>query len=133
MAILGAKKAEEERLTSIIQTRLTVLQARLNLAAIQAQLASPTPDYAEFQAHGHPHERTPSLSHSSSSAPQSPPLPHMHPVNGYYDRMPMGYDRMDRLPPIHRERSDSCGSRRRNDGLEMLLEGVREAERKERA
>jgi hypothetical protein len=41
----------------------------------------------------------------------------------------MGYDR---LPPLHRERSDS-GSSRRPEGLEMLLEGVREAEaRKER-
>ena len=62
---------------------------------------------------------------------------HMPPQHHYFqqhDRVlpppsSMGYDR---LPPIHRERSDS-GSSRRPEGLEMLLEGVREAERKERA
>ncbi|RSH85569.1 hypothetical protein EHS25_003708 [Saitozyma podzolica] len=41
LSILGAKKAEEERLTALIQTRLTILQARLSLhTAAAAQLSS---------------------------------------------------------------------------------------------
>lgn len=46
LSILGAKKAEEERLTALIQTRLTILQARLSLHSAAASLAamSPAPD-----------------------------------------------------------------------------------------
>lgn len=156
MSILGAKKAEEERMTAIIQTRLTILQARLNLATIQAQMqAMPPPDALRA-------ERTPSLTHSASSHESSP---------AYYDHVhlprPMGYGRDPRdrdLPPMDerdmmeyakerelreiremrearerelqqfpdkmmRARSDS--SSRPQQGLEMLLEGVREAERKD--
>lgn len=162
MSILGAKKAEEERMTAIIQTRLTVLQARLNLATIQAQMQAMPPPADGVRA-----ERTPSLTHSASSHESSP---------AYYDHVhlprPMGYsrdprdlrERDERLPPLDerdmmeyqkerelreiremremrerelrefpdkmmRARSDSAS--RPQQGLEMLLEGVREAERKD--
>lgn len=166
MSILGAKKAEEERMTAIIQTRLTILQARLNLATIQAQMQAMPPPPPEMRA-----ERTPSLTHSASSHESSP---------AYYDHLhlprPMGYrDPLPRdprdLPPLDerdmmeyakerelreiremreardrelresqqfqpaanekmmRARSDSAP--RSQQGLEMLLEGVREAERKD--
>ncbi|ORY23637.1 hypothetical protein BCR39DRAFT_549051 [Naematelia encephala] len=62
LSILGAKKAEEERLTALIQTRLTVLQARLSLHSAAASMAAAP-------------ERTPSLTSSGSSAVDSPPPP----------------------------------------------------------
>lgn len=134
MAILGAKKAEEERLTAIIQTRLTVLQARLNLAAVQAQLNAPMPPSPTDYVH---HERTPSLSHSTaSSAINSPPIPHAMPQYFNYNPAPSADRKLppmnfeNRLPPLQTRDRDSP---RRPEGLEMLLEGVREAERKERA
>lgn len=180
MSILGAKKAEEERMTAIIQTRLTILQARLNLATIQAQMQAmpPAPPVAPVGADVRA-ERTPSLTHSSSSSHDSSPA--------YFDHVhlprPMGYaprdprdardvrdvrelDERDMLeyakerelrdlremrearerelrdfPPhphshhhlgaekLMRARSDSAP--RSQQGLEMLLEGVREAERKD--
>ncbi|WVF66127.1 hypothetical protein IAT40_000866 [Kwoniella sp. CBS 6097] len=40
LSILGAKKAEEERLTALIQTRLTILQARLSLHSAAASLSA---------------------------------------------------------------------------------------------
>ncbi|ORX34712.1 hypothetical protein BD324DRAFT_609890 [Kockovaella imperatae] len=43
LAILGAKKAEEERLTALISTRLTILQARLSLHSAAAALAAQQP------------------------------------------------------------------------------------------
>lgn len=173
MAILQAKKSEEERLTAIIQTRLTILQARLNMAAIQVQMP-PAPDaFPPFN--GQPgasaptrQERTPSLSGSSSST-NSPPAP-AHAHAQYYQQFSHGPERIhlpppsnmynDRLPPLRehsrehdvrdvrdrredreRERERDPRDRRERQppspreaagGLEMLLEGVREAERKER-
>lgn len=162
ISILGAKKAEEERLTAIVQTRLTVLQARLNLAAIQAQMAAPVPPMPHMMPPPPPVvERTPSLSNSVSSNASSPRMAHAGRTpasnNQYWDAgvhlpPPTGYDSHHshhRFASIHshhphqhqhphqhphqhhRERSDSAASRR-PEGLEMLLEGVREAERKER-
>lgn len=174
MAILQAKKSEEERLTAIIQTRLTILQARLNMAAIQAQMPPSPADCPPFPAQAAPvrQERTPSLSGTSSSA-ASPPAPH-HAHPQYYQSFQQGPERIhlpppmglynDRLPPLRehsrerereprerdsRDRRESRESRDERDhrdrrerqppspresagGLEMLLEGVREAERKER-
>ncbi|WRT63739.1 uncharacterized protein IL334_000662 [Kwoniella shivajii] len=100
LSILGAKKAEEERLTALIQTRLTILQARLSLHSAAASLPPiqmPLPGMVEndlsprSQTHGSmpppqsipgaiPVERTPSLTSSrgpgsSSSGMASPPLP----------------------------------------------------------
>ncbi|KGB77308.1 hypothetical protein I307_00202 [Cryptococcus deuterogattii 99/473] len=43
LSILGAKKAEEERLSAMIHTRLTVLQARLSLHQAAAVGAMPLP------------------------------------------------------------------------------------------
>lgn len=132
-----------QRLTAIVQTRLTVLQARLNLAAIQAQMPSAAPVDLSRQ------ERTPSLSHSAPSTDSSPRMSHPA-AGGYWQQYPpasasserihlpppMGYERDHRMHPhAHphspRDRSDSASSRR-PEGLEMLLEGVREAERKDR-
>ncbi|WOO84681.1 uncharacterized protein LOC62_06G008198 [Vanrija pseudolonga] len=165
MAILGAKKSEEERLTSVIQTRLTILQARLNLAAIQAQMQAmpPMPDPSQFQ--GYPPERTPSLSRGSVSSDNSSPRPSVSLPSHGYAGYPAGYaserihlpppaamyerdhprERGDRLPPLREDDRRSAPSprdrrppspgddRRPPGGLEMLLEGVREAERKELA
>ncbi|WWC99310.1 hypothetical protein V866_006211 [Kwoniella sp. B9012] len=96
LSILGAKKAEEERLTALIQTRLTVLQARLSLhsaaAALPPQMTVPPPNGSplppppsqlELDGSGPvppPVERTPSLTSSrgagsTSSGMPSPPLP----------------------------------------------------------
>ncbi|OCF45168.1 hypothetical protein I317_00970 [Kwoniella heveanensis CBS 569] len=96
LSILGAKKAEEERLTALIQTRLTILQARLSLHSAAASLSAmpmvqaPSTDRslsehamnADTSAHGSPNdhinegsmapppvERTPSL--TSSRGPGS--------------------------------------------------------------
>ncbi|CAK9779379.1 hypothetical protein CC85DRAFT_288663 [Cutaneotrichosporon oleaginosum] len=166
MAILQAKKSEEERLTAIIQTRLTILQARLNMAAIQAQMPGPVPAdayppaYPPATARGpgpEPtsarQERTSSLSSSVSAATSPPNAPYYysHGPERIHLPPPMGYADRERLPPMRereRERERDVRERRESDprdrrdrpasprepagGLEMLLEGVREAERKER-
>ncbi|WVW81908.1 hypothetical protein I302_103908 [Kwoniella bestiolae CBS 10118] len=89
LSILGAKKAEEERLTALIQTRLTVLQARLSLHSAAASLPPPqmtvpppNPGGSPSQLENEPInvERTPSLTSSrgagsTSSGMPSPPLP----------------------------------------------------------
>ncbi|WWC66648.1 uncharacterized protein I206_100552 [Kwoniella pini CBS 10737] len=95
LAILGAKKAEEERLSALIQTRLTILQARLSLHSTAASLSSsPSPpvpvlengtilNSSNVQSNNEIPllvERTPSLTSSrgegsSSSGMPSPPLP----------------------------------------------------------
>lgn len=85
LAILGAKKAEEERLTSLIQTRLTILQARLSVHSTSLQLDAAASMPHPPMAMASPHdlsaplpERTPSLtsrgSTTSSSGPLSPGL-----------------------------------------------------------
>lgn len=114
----------------------------------------PAMDPAQLAA-AYRQDRTPSLSHgsTSSSNESSPPAPaHLPPPHSYYssyasaDRErerihlppPNGYDRErlsalcedERAPRDPRDRSLSVGGR--PAGLEMLLEGVREAERKER-
>lgn len=87
LSILGAKKAEEERLTALIQTRLTILQARLSIHSAAASLSQSSPLTPQSEI-THPKdlpqpqsflpERTPSLgsssraSASSSSGPISP-------------------------------------------------------------
>ncbi|WWC58228.1 uncharacterized protein I303_100766 [Kwoniella dejecticola CBS 10117] len=89
LAILGAKKAEEERLSALIQTRLTILQARLSLHSAAASLSPPQalengPTLPLSNGTGEaplPVERTPSLTSSrgggsTSSGMPSPPLPH---------------------------------------------------------
>ncbi|WVR03525.1 hypothetical protein IAU60_000517 [Kwoniella sp. DSM 27419] len=80
LSILGAKKAEEERLTALIQTRLTILQARLSLHSAAAQLSAQgaLPDPASIAPSAI--ERTPSLTSSRgpgsmSDGIASPPLP----------------------------------------------------------
>ncbi|WWD22455.1 hypothetical protein CI109_106946 [Kwoniella shandongensis] len=89
LSILGAKKAEEERLTAIIHTRLTILQARLSLHSAAAAAASTLPiaipsSSHEVGMHMPPPapavERTPSLTSSrgpgsASDGINSPPLP----------------------------------------------------------
>ncbi|KAK1926042.1 hypothetical protein DB88DRAFT_480494 [Papiliotrema laurentii] len=84
LSILGAKKAEEERLTALIQTRLTILQARLSIHSAAASLSysPPTPQSDAIGPKDIPApimpERTPSLgsssraSASSTSGPVSP-------------------------------------------------------------
>ncbi|GMK58515.1 hypothetical protein CspeluHIS016_0505470 [Cutaneotrichosporon spelunceum] len=138
MAILQAKKSEEERLTAIIQTRLTILQARLNMAAVQAQMppaesfpSYPPPGRAERQ------ERHASTS-SSVSSPANPPYYYSQGPERIHLPPPMGYAERERLPPMRQRDSDSdmrqrpVSPRESTGGLEMLLEGVREAEREDR-
>jgi hypothetical protein len=151
MAILQAKKSEEERLTAIIQTRLTILQARLNMAAIQAQMpgpadAFPCPPNRGPEPSAPRQERTPSLSsNGSATSPPNAPYYYSHGPERIHLPPPMGYADRERLPPLRerdsRDRRDSDPRDRRErpvsprepaGGLEMLLEGVREAERKER-
>ncbi|BEI84692.1 hypothetical protein CcaverHIS002_0500930 [Cutaneotrichosporon cavernicola] len=112
MAILQAKKSEEERLTAIIQTRLTILQARLN-HLVQRFFTSP-----------------PTILLLAGDRAHSPPPP------------PMGYSDRERLPPLREcdtrdrdrdRRERPVSPREPAGGLEMLLEGVREAEREDRA
>lgn len=129
LAILGAKKSEEERLTCIIQTRLTILQARLNLAAIQAQM----PCAPEFPEPSTRQERTPSLSNASSA--DSPRQYYYQPREERVQLPPIGFygrDRSERLAPMRETSSGRQSPDSRAGGLEMLLEGVREAERKDR-
>ncbi|WWC85888.1 uncharacterized protein L201_000755 [Kwoniella dendrophila CBS 6074] len=105
LSILGAKKAEEERLTALIQTRLTILQARLSLHSAAASLPPVQPastlengithaaDQSPSQQQQNdmqpplPVERTPSLSSSrgGSSGMPSPSLPQL---NGYVQPVP---------------------------------------------
>lgn len=132
LSILGAKKAEEERLTALIQTRLTILQARLSLHSAAASVAAntpPPPMPAALEPRG-----------SSSSSAPSPPL--MTPVDerpslsdsfptkkssGYWSRPS---DRDNILPPIrtHGDRrpsgsvSPKSEGRRSQNGLDMLLD-----------
>jgi hypothetical protein len=100
LAILGAKKAEEERLTSLIQTRLTILQARLSVHQTSMQLDAaaahmPPMPHPPMSMAASPHElvaplpeRTPSLtsrgSTTSSSGPVSPGLAASY--SNVYDR-----------------------------------------------
>lgn len=99
LSILSAKKAEEERLTSLIQTRLTILQARLSLHSAVAAAVPPT--LAEM-------ERTPSLTSSISGEGNSPtgvmtvtPMP-----------IPFGY-----VPPVQAggQASESISNGRENE------------------
>ncbi|WVQ93752.1 hypothetical protein IAU59_000829 [Kwoniella sp. CBS 9459] len=82
LSILGAKKAEEERLTALIQTRLTILQARLSLHSAAASLSaipmvqapssdrSPSDTAINGSAHG-----SPNAIHSSINGSMAPPPP----------------------------------------------------------
>ncbi|WVO18429.1 hypothetical protein L204_106146 [Cryptococcus depauperatus] len=102
LSILGAKKAEEERLSAMIHTRLTILQARLSLhqAAAFTMPAVPTAAMPDLPPIRDPNqerspERMPSLtSHHSgrsssgiaspSDAEYMPPPP--RPVAGGYEK-----------------------------------------------
>ncbi|KAK8845502.1 hypothetical protein IAR55_006215 [Kwoniella newhampshirensis] len=92
LSILGAKKAEEERLTAVIHTRLTILQARLSLHSAAAAAASTlpigmppsheaaSPSHLDMPPPALAIERTPSLTSSrgpgsASDGINSPPLP----------------------------------------------------------
>jgi hypothetical protein len=120
-----------QRLTALIQTRLTILQARLSLHSAAASVAAntpPPPMPATLEARG-----------SSSSSAPSPPL--MTPVDerpDASDSFPVpkksGYwshpgDRDNKLPPIRTDGSRKSGSvspksdgRRSQNGLDMLLD-----------
>lgn len=128
LAILGAKKAEEERLTSLIQTRLTILNARLSVHAASASLDAAS-SAAAAAAGPLPHppmglgmmptpmstipERTPSLasrgsasSSSSTAGPTSPVLaasyatPYDREADYYRSkRASVGADASYHLPP----------------------------------
>ncbi|BEJ16694.1 hypothetical protein CspHIS471_0600950 [Cutaneotrichosporon sp. HIS471] len=142
MAILQAKKSEEERLTAIIQTRLTLLQARLNVAAVQAQMPAPADAFSSYLPGRAPEpasrqDRNSSIS-SSASSPANPPYYYSQGTERIHLPPPMGYSDRERLPPLRerdtRDRRERPVSPREPAvGLEMLLEGVREAEREERA
>ncbi|EIW68020.1 hypothetical protein TREMEDRAFT_74383 [Tremella mesenterica DSM 1558] len=82
LSILGAKKAEEERLTALIQTRLSILQARLSLHSATAALSAPpihalSPSTAFRVPHSQniPHEirATPHISISQPLQTSQPP------------------------------------------------------------
>lgn len=136
MAILGAKKSEEERLTAIIQTRLTILQARLNLAAIQAQMPEPAMPPMPQQKESPRYYYQPRENRERESV-QLPPM-------SFYGRDRRERSRERDVREREREvrerdpremggsRSPPLKSPESRGGLDMLLEGVREAERAER-
>ncbi|KAL7418826.1 hypothetical protein Q5752_006510 [Cryptotrichosporon argae] len=126
LAILGAKKAEEERLTAIIQTRLTVIQARLSYHAAAGDSASaastaapagatemlppPLPDRASTSPPGYYHLHAgvaPVPAGRSPTLGPAPPHSHSHSPR----KLPV-IEEKNRLPPIQfderrdRERRD---------------------------
>ncbi|OXB38312.1 hypothetical protein LQV05_006549 [Cryptococcus neoformans] len=81
LSILGAKKAEEERLSAMIHTRLTVLQARLSLHQAAAVGAMSVPVM--------PAPPSTALAMSNTSPnPQQPPVPRSEELDRSPERTP---------------------------------------------
>ncbi|KAL0243866.1 hypothetical protein I308_105129 [Cryptococcus tetragattii IND107] len=81
LSILGAKKAEEERLSAMIHTRLTVLQARLSLHQAAAVGAMPLPVMPV------PPPADLAMSNTSPN-PQQPPVPRSEDLDRSPERTP---------------------------------------------
>ncbi|CAD6569297.1 MAG: hypothetical protein TREMPRED_005177 [Tremellales sp. Tagirdzhanova-0007] len=108
LAILGAKKAEEERLTALVQSRLAILQARLSIHSTGAIVASshPSPPSCPSPATRNPTQSRPSSDSSCSTehgtGPSSFAMPFSHSRNGHTPPLVVQDDETRRyyhLPP----------------------------------
>jgi hypothetical protein len=154
LAILGAKKAEEERLTSLIQTRLTILQARLSVHAAAEHVPADTLYSPQGTASALMPERTPSLTSRASASSSAGPISPSEPPHSYlaYDPRATPGEPAHYLPPPssmwrtssstseslpsiklsgkyrRKAGSETMSPRSEQNGLEMLLDAGRRVE-----
>ncbi|WVQ80307.1 hypothetical protein IAT38_002412 [Cryptococcus sp. DSM 104549] len=114
LTILGAKKAEEERLSAMIHTRLTILQARLSFhsAAAAAMPLMPMTMPPVFPSDLPPHPHAPAPAHASPHHPATHLHPHAQAQAQGYPRDPRPTSTSPPPPAIPAERTPSLTSSR---------------------